>query len=352
MESEAKKMVVIFIDLIARKNILQLEAINKFGLQSYSFVSQKNKLDYEENYNIKELKRNFFLRCWQILYFFLKVHKKVHHIEVYPGGRITFLYILFAKIFFLNSICCERGDLLHINDKKYSALTRFSMKCCYRMADIVWYRELYMRSILEKLKVKKKFFFHNSVEVPNWVEHEKTIDFVWANRIIKERNAEWFVEVMGSSSLLRQKAKGVLIGFLTKIPLSVMELQDYLLRKKPENLEYIDYSNPSPWFLRSKFFVLPSTIVFANHSLLEAMSYGVVPIVSNVSGAELIVENNVNGFVFNHDKNSFLSALEKALLLSDAEYKTMSQRARQKIISEFSVEAYEKNLRELYNRVN
>ena len=95
--------------------------------------------------------------------------------------------------------------------------------------------------------------------------------------------------------------------------------------------------------------MLPADIVFANHALLEAMSYGVVPLISNQPGSDLIVDDNVNGFIFEHNEESMESAMQKAMQLTDEEHRKLSQQSRIKMQQEFSVQNYEKGLKELYS---
>src|SRR5690606_37326994 len=83
-------------------------------------------------------------------------------------------------------------------------------------------------------------------------------------------------------------------------------------------------------------FVLPADIVFANYSLLEAMSYGVVPVVGDGEGAERIVRSRENGVVVERTHQRLAEAL--TALLDDRErLERYGERARATIGSDFSM---------------
>src|SRR5690606_4478276 len=106
---------------------------------------------------------------------------------------------LTGKLFGLKIICVERGDLQYYHCKGYNIFIRMSMRFCYRYSDLVWYRELFMKPVLEKARAKKLFFLHNSVPIDQEdiiPPHQKTIDFLWMNRVLPERRSDWFVQVL------------------------------------------------------------------------------------------------------------------------------------------------------------
>ncbi|MDQ6757644.1 MAG: glycosyltransferase [Bacteroidota bacterium] len=349
-----KKKVVIFIDVVAHKNAIQIDSIIDYGLSPYFFTStnkagSENYLKNKGEQNI--LNRNIFKRLKQVNSFLKKNKNNIHHIEIYPGDRSAFLYLLLGKLYRIKCICAERGDLLFYNNHKFDRITRFSMWFCYKFSKIVWYREPYMQPVLEKLN-KNLFFLHNAVNKnpENSITHfeEKDITFLWLNRIIPERNADWF-----SASLKNPELKDTvnyLVGMVANS--SFAKEQEEVINNKPDNLFLTEYcSNPESFYKRAKFFVLPAKIVFANNSLLEAMSYGIVPIVSDQPGTNLIVTNEQNGFVFNHNKKDFEESILKAFHLPAAEYNKMSLAAQEKIKTDFSKEKYYNGLQQIYSLI-
>jgi glycosyltransferase involved in cell wall biosynthesis len=349
-----KNKIFIFLDSVAPKNRLQTEVMISNGYEPTFFVTKKNP---RFHVIIKEpakeivLESGLFKRLKQVRTWFKKYKNNLHHIEVYPGGRFSFIYFLLARQYGIPTICAERGDLLYYHRKGYDRLARLSMWQCYKMADIVWYREPYMKAKLEKLN-KNLFFIHNAVPMHDAeilpALAEKDITFLWLNRIIPERRFDWFIEALGNSSL--RQTTNYLVGMSESLPFK--KEQQFVIDNKPGNLVLSDFTqDPGAFYRRAKFFVLPADVVFANNALLEAMSYGVVPLISDQLGSSLIVEDGRNGFIFSHTKAEFEKAMLKALNLMADVYQQMSNAAVEKIKKEFSEEKYSRAICELYNRL-
>jgi glycosyltransferase involved in cell wall biosynthesis len=348
-----KDLVVIFIDRIAAKNRLQIKSIHRLQMVPVFFVTEKNDnaAGFIESGDKQELlMRNFFKRLQQVFTFLKKTRKYIHHVEVYPAGRFSWIYILLSNLLHIKSICVERGDIQYYQNKMYDRTSRFSMWACYKFSTIIWYREFYMKDLLQKITSKKLFFLHNAVDFTNGClpPKKKDIDFLWLNRVIRERRSDWFISVLKKEEL--KNTVNYLIGLTDK----TFHLNEQLFVKanRPGNLVILEYTtDPFDYYSRAKFFVLPAEIVFANNSLLEAMSCGVVPLVSDMPGASIIVEDGKCGFIFKHTQHDFEIAMKKALLLTNAEYLRLSDEAKNKISRDFSPEKYLQGLEEMYQLV-
>ncbi|MBK8710529.1 MAG: glycosyltransferase [Niastella sp.] len=348
-----KKKVLVFVDLVAHKNKLQIELIQQLNWEPVFFVNTYRP-HFDEYFSSAGaqilLATGFASRIKQVFSFFKKNKETIHHLEIYPGGRISFIYLFLAKWFSLKTICAERGDLLYFNKGGYDFFTRFSMYCCYKFSNIVWYREPYMKEKLEKLRKKNLYFLHNAIPVESHPiqNEERDIDFLWVNRIIPQRKAKWFIQKLSTPEF--KNTKNILVGILQNTILNPDV--EYVIKNSPENLTLVDYtSTPESYFKRAKYFVLPSDIVFANHALLEAMSWGVVPLVSDIGGANLIVEKNKNGFIFEHTQSGFNQAMDDALHLDTETYLAYSKGSKKKIREVFSTEKYAEKLKLLYDLI-
>ena len=96
---------------------------------------------------------------------------------------------------------------------------------------------------------------------------------------------------------------------------------------------------------------MPADIVFANNSLLEAMSCGVVPLISDMPGASMIVEDGKSGFIFKHTQHDFEIVVGKACHLTNEQYSQFSKAAKDKILKDFSPQKYFERLREMYELI-
>ena len=331
--------VPIFINTYQKKLDAQLNIILQLGYTPVLFVSTH--MHVTKQFEVIELKTGFFARIAQCYRYFKK--ESIHHCEVYPGGRFTVFYILLCSLFSIPTLCVERGDLLYFHKNGYSLLTRISMYFVYRYSDWVWYREFYMREILERLHVRNLFFAHNVTELPSVSGHSvKDITFLWVNRLIDERYSSWFVDILNESDFAQ--TENALLGILETENTSEAL---YVHSHKPANLSLHGFINPQPFYQRASFFVLPAKVVFANHSLLEAMSYGVVPIVSEALGSDAIVQHQVNGFICK-DKEDLKRTMLDVLHMDKETYRRMSENAQKTIRDEYSNTYLESKIKELY----
>jgi glycosyltransferase involved in cell wall biosynthesis len=353
-----KKRIVVFIDWVLAKNKVQIDAAHRLGYSLSFFVGKYN--ESSSAYFLPDdehilLKAGFFSRLQMIGSYLKENRANLHHLEVYPGGRFSFVYVLLSLYFGVPCICVERGDLLYFKKGGYGTFTRISMWICYKFSDIVWYREPYMLELLEKMKVRNAFFLHNAIEMTNRQaynnggEFYKEIDYLWVNRIITQRRSDWFATVLACHNF--KDSRNVIAGILDNS--AYRELQESLLKSAPSNLTILSFiSNPSELYKKARFFVLPAEVVFANNALLEAMSYGAVPLISRQSGSELIVEDGVSGFLFDHNQESFKEAMLKAFKLSNEAYLKMSFAAIDQIKMRFSSDTYYIQLQIMYNKLS
>lgn len=342
-----KNVVVIFVDRFMNKNILQNNIFKKISFNSFWFVNYKSA---EQAENIIALRSSFFARLSQILKFLNEHKHEIHHVEIYPGGRFSFVYSLIARWHKIKIICVERGDLLYYKPKKsggYGFMTKFSMYVSYKLADIVWYKEPYMLERLKRIGVKETVFIHNSVKENDYQAIDQEIDFLWVNRVIPERQADWFAENLKNKAFAG--TNNLILGILNTSG-QYSELESRLIKTAPANLKLHNYAPPVEFFKKSKFFVLPASIVFANNALLEAMSYGVVPLVSATQSSGLIVEDGVNGFIFDHDPDSFLKAMIRAINMPAEQYREMSRNAKLKIQHDFSEQYFFNSISTMYRK--
>ena len=96
-------------------------------------------------------------------------------------------------------------------------------------------------------------------------------------------------------------------------------------------------------------FVMPTYFEGLPMSLLETMSYGAVPVVTEVGSIPTVVKDGENGlFVKVKDGDSICNALKK--LDEDRELLAqMSEKAQRTIQENFSAEKYVERLNEIYN---
>lgn len=355
----AKKNIIsiIGIDSFEKKNINQINAIINAGLIAHVVSTDNYGVSVENLKGLGKffpLKRNFLIRAFQILCYFLRHMGKIRHVEIYPGGRFSFLYLVFSKLFFNKVVIVERGDLYYYD--RAGCATRFSQRMCYRYADIVWYREYYpnidVEAALKKFGARRTVFIHNAVDshCSDGIDTgaacasfmDRDIDFLWVNTLKDFRHPDWFVRCLSEEELSDKRAvlmgvdKAIIGEGADKNHKLVSELSTPMLQIK-------ERGNPYSFYRRSKFFVLASDLVFLNNALLEAMSYGVVPIISDVVGSELIVHDGSNGYIFRNNIEGLMGAMLCAARSSSEDWARLSAGARERVAQDFSLEKWNSN---------
>jgi glycosyltransferase involved in cell wall biosynthesis len=95
-------------------------------------------------------------------------------------------------------------------------------------------------------------------------------------------------------------------------------------------------------------FLLPSLFEGLPITLLEAMSFGLVPVVTNVGSIGHVVANGKNGLIVNtHSPDEIVSAIE-TLMKGTHHMEQLSRNARRHIFSHFNPQIYFERLNALY----
>src|SRR3712207_6124887 len=147
------------LDNFSRKNRAQVVGLNRRG---YTFDVFTNDALGDSAANIPAgnsctaLARRADHRARQVVAY-LRAHRhRLNHVEVYPGGRFSVTYAALAKLAGVPVMTVERGDLLYRD--RYDRLTAVAMRACYRLADVVWYREFYQEAALRAVGARRLFF--------------------------------------------------------------------------------------------------------------------------------------------------------------------------------------------------
>ncbi|HEY9279257.1 MAG TPA: glycosyltransferase [Eoetvoesiella sp.] len=350
-----KKVLILGIDTFAAKNMPQVKSMSRLGYvftiattdSRNNSVRTFNQIN-DTGHKITVLSPRLFTRLGQVRS--LLRNGPYNHIELYAGGRFTLFYICLLRYYRCNWIVVERGDIG--SRDSYSRLIRHMIEIAYRAADAVWYKEPYMRPLLKEAGAKHLYFVPNAAEVPALATPEKKdIDFLWANRLVYIRYPEWIVRAIKDPAL--SQCKTVMLGLQPEAHCSpaTRAMQDYMRDNKSPALELQEFVDPRPWYCRSRFFLLPARLVFGNNALLEAMAHGVVPIVTESPGIEMLITDGVNGFISKADETSFQQTMIKAYRLDQPAWQDMSQAAIGVIEEKFGLDLWSARMEKMYKEL-
>lgn len=347
---------------IERKQAYQIRAFQDLGydvsvLTSDRFGDSKKNIAKIGKYcGLVKLEKAFLSRFVQIFRLFLRDRRRMTACIVAPAGRFAFIYCVLCKLSGIPLIVVEWGS---IGDwKVLPRLTKFSMFLCYNLANIIWYKEPYMTKAISKLSGRPLYFLPNivsnddKVDKPRKTFLERKIDFIWVNRFVNRRYPEWLVDAAKSYS--KERVKFVMLGLLQpKLADKIIRIkQEYAIVNKPDCMEILPYCDPYPYFYLSRFFVLASDVVFGNNALLEAMSLGVVPIVTNTEGVEDIVVNRENGIVVENSFEGIKQGIKEALATDPVKWECMSHASVQTVTNKFSYRRWFDSARDLIEQAS
>lgn len=282
----------------------------------------------------------------------LLFRSRFHHVEFYPGGRLAPLYLIAMKLLRHKVVVVERGDIGSIH--LYDRVTRLSLRIAYRAADFVIYKEPYMAQLLRSFTAAPLLFAPNSGTPsvgPLRSHRDRSIDFLWVNRMTVQRRPEWFVRALREPSLAGCSA--AMLGFneAADLPAGLRARQDAIRSQAGVNVRLEGFIDPQPLYPQARFFCVPSELVFGNNSMLEAMAHGVVPIVTRSPGIEAVVRDGLNGFVTALDESAYRDCMVRAAALAPEEWATLSAAARSTIERDYSPEAWQSRMAEHYRRI-
>jgi glycosyltransferase involved in cell wall biosynthesis len=354
-EGRRNHVLVVGIDAVTEKVLYQTEWFSARGMSFRILTTARapGSITKHPSADIVPIPRGPIARIRQLVHHVRRERGSLHHVELYVGGRFAFVYALLCRVLRVPLLVVERGDLYYCIHKRYPLTTRLSIYASYRLADLIWLKELYMERWFASKTSSKTFLLPNAVPVPR--EHDagdRDIDLLWVNRLVRERHPEWFAAALERLATKREVRTSIL-GVIDEAGPGAGAPQDVVVRRLTElpGVEVLGFVPPGDHYLRARFFVLPAEIVFANFSLLEAMSHGVVPIVSRVEGSDLIVDDGRNGFLADHSSQGLMDAIDAALDLDAERWRTMSAAARATIEADYGIDAWGAELSRRYDQL-
>ncbi len=202
----------------------------------------------------------------------------------------------------------------------------------------------------------------------NQIHSSKTINIPNGVNLMKLNNSkfEYPRKIIFSSRLVPQKNIEAILNYLCHIENNLKDFEINIYGNGPEydklfsigksfkKLKFKiirDSRKPYINFKYGDIFINSSSYEGISNSLLEAMSCGLVPLVSNIPGNLRVIEDGFNGFSFNFKyKDSFLKSLN-LIINSDKLYKEISKKSYETIEKEFDFSIVVKKYKLLYKKL-
>lgn len=293
------------------------------------------------------------------LFFVLLLTCRPDHVEVYDPelfGRFWRTCTNLARAFGFPLVVLNRGGLAGFSElppgqKEWVA-------DLYNRSSLIIVKELYMsQSLRDEVRLTdsdKIVLVHNGVHVgpePSLERTEKIVLFL--NHFIRRRRLDLCIQ---AASLVCEKVSDARFWFVGDRPNLALAGRDYRdsvwgyygadelyalaescgVKDKIQLFPFTEY--PDEYYRRASVFLLPAdtNLVYCNFSLLEAMERGIPPVVSDVTGSELIVDDGVTGYRVKQTPSAIAERLVD-LLSDESRRKSLGAAARAKILKSFSV---------------
>lgn len=223
-----------------------------------------------------------------------------------------------------------------------------------------WAKHIIVLSDDEKRKVEEDFNVDNVYSLPNCIdlteardykrkfEAEHPLSILYLGRIEKNKGIDYILEAA-------KKLKADKVPFTLHLAGKEETQDEYIPQFKSELGESFIYHGvvfgkvKSDLLKQCDVFLLPSFYEGLPMSLLETMSYGMVPVVTPVGSIPTVVSDNVNGLYVGLKKNDDIVNAIKDLDHDRALYTKLSKNTQQTIFDRFDDKEYIKLLNRLYN---
>jgi glycosyltransferase involved in cell wall biosynthesis len=358
------KILITSPSLDTTKNIGGISNLTKLLIEKNEEVEYKHfvvgKTDQQKR-NVK-----WFLSQFNRLYKFYRTIKResidVVHLN-YPMSPLSviinlFLSIIANKICRIDTIVHLRGGALSLDNKIPHYQKLIIVSCLKQASHIITLGEKEKHFIADFYNVNESciFVLPNAVEVPdfdrietrfqNSLNNSRAINMLFLGRIDKNKGLNEIIEAL---EILNADHNFIfhIAGTGEDINEFVLNCEN-ILKKKFIYHGVLGYESKKEIFLKSDIFLLPSYFEGLPNALLEAMAYGLTPIVTPVGSIPELVIDNQNGLIVPIKNSKGIVEKIEYLFQNPHEIKRLGTNAYSTIKTDYLLETYIQKLNNIY----
>lgn len=266
-----------------------------------------------------------------LLLTFSKKIKIIHiHGASYNSFKRKYIFFKLAKFYEKKVIYHIHGGEFHLFFERSSMRRKQLIRDFMENADyVICISEWWKRYFISKFKIKNIGIVPNVVIPPTTrnekeknIRPERLSTFLFLGDVAKHKGIWFLLDVIRNNiSQIRSKAK-FYIGGDGEINLLKLKIQKYKLDDIVEYIGWVTDEKKDYYLRTSDVYLLPSYNEGLPISILEAMSYGLPILATNVGGIPEIVSDD-NGKLFNPGNSSELK--EMILYFINAELRKMGE---------------------------
>jgi glycosyltransferase involved in cell wall biosynthesis len=312
--------------IYANKTNFISRAIFKFKLRKFS-----------KNYDI-------FINCSMNLFYF-SAKSNIAIIHFPPYRKTSSGFVRKYPFFYFTAL---------INDRYFSRT--YSLYISYSKYVNYWLNKIW------HIDESRAVLINPAVNLINKNDEPKQAFIFICSRIEKSKDIDVLVSAYKSSDLLKNTCKLIIAGAVISETISYLQVLKSLIvnntdlitiHENPAYNEITDYYRKATVFWHAKGYSAveedsPSDLEHFGISTVEAMSAGCVPVVINKGGQKEIIDNGINGFLWNTPDELVKNTIY--LLQNKEECNKISQFAVEKA-KNYSLEKFIRNFNEALNSI-
>ena len=300
----------------------------------------------------------FSFLLWSIKIFFWSIQNIKNYDIIYViHARLHCLPLILISKIFKKKLIIKIGiggdnlDLKILKQKKLLGNFYYYFAKNYVDYWIAISSSIYKNLLKINIPKKKIFKIYNGVNIQ--YKEKKYLPgikkFLYCGRFDKEKNIEQIIRVF-SFLQDRKSFKLTLVGDGTEKKKIKKLINFYNLNKQVSIKNKTN--NLTKYFIKNHFFISSSCFEGMSNSLLEASSFGLPSISSNVSGAPDIINNNVNGFLFSVNNDiEFYDKIMLAIKMNKKKYMEFSNKILNHVNNNFSFDIILKKQLKLFDNL-
>lgn len=331
-------------------------------LKSYNWKEKKIKLDFIPTYIDKNIliKAIFFLIAYVKIFFYILIKRPdIIHIHMSYKGSFTRAYFIknLSSFFKVKSVIHLHGSEFkkwyeqECNIKKKEKVKRFLRECD---AIIVLGKE-WKKRILEIEPLSKVIVINNTVKIPNEKSqyNNKKFNVLFLGVLIKRKGVYELIQAINelNKKINLDNVKFFIAGNGIEEETLKLETKKNKIDKYIDFMGWINEEKKKELLKKSQLLVLPSYNEGLPMAILEAISYGIPVVATNVGDVSEAVENGKNGYLIEiGNVKQLTETMHKMIKTSKEEWEKFSNYSRNLAIHKFSDNKYFRNIERLYKK--
>lgn len=314
---------------------------------------------YIQGSNVK--KALFFLKSY-----FVYVKKTlmnefdIAHVHMSYNGSFyrKLLILLMSKLFNKKVIIHLHGsefeDFYYNSNKLIKSIIRFLLRNCdaFLVLGDNWKKKI------EEIEPKSNvYILKNCVSIPKFKVKldNNRFNILFLGVLIKRKGIYDLLEVikiLNENKLIEKYNLNFIIGGTGKEESNIKELiKEYNIGDYVNMVGWIDKLNKEELLKKTQLFILPSYNEGLPMALLEAMSYGIPAISTDVGSVNEVIDNEENGYLIKPNNKYSLYNRIIDIVEDEGKWKVFSEDSKKKISECFNEKIYFQNIEEIYYRI-